>query len=233
MNPSPPFFSTAPPAGVVYGELSMPKIAIVEDNRVIRDSLETLVAELPGYRCVCSCGSAEEALRAVPDSAPDIVMMDIHLPNLSGIECTTRLKELFPQLQILMLTVYEDEDKIFRALQAGASGYILKRRGADEIVDALEELRQGGAPMTSAIARKVVASFRSKPATETNSPHLSRRETEILECLTRGLANKEIADELKISVATTRWHLKQIYEKLHVRSRTEAAMKFVGAQPRA
>jgi DNA-binding NarL/FixJ family response regulator len=224
-----PGFSPARPGGVVYGELRMPRIAIVEDNRVIRESLEKLVNELPGYRCVCACDSAEDALREIPRHTPDIVMMDIHLPNMSGIQCAAGLKERFPELQILMLTVYEDEDKIFRALQAGASGYILKRNGTDEIIEALEELRQGGAPMTSAIARKVVASFRSKP-TAAAMPHLSRRETEILDCLTRGLANKEIADQLNISVATTRWHLKQIYEKLHVRSRTEAAMKFVGAQ---
>lgn len=223
-------FSAADVNEGVYLGLRMPKIVIVEDNRVIRDGLEKLVNELPGYRCVCACGSAEEALRDVPKHEPDIVMMDIHLPNMSGIQCASHLKARFPNLQILMLTVYEDEDKIFRALQAGASGYILKRKGTDEVVDALEELRQGGAPMTSAIARKVVASFRGEPATEGNPSNLSRRETEILDCLTRGMANKEIADELKITVATTRWHLKQIYEKLHVRSRTEAAMKFVGVQ---
>jgi DNA-binding NarL/FixJ family response regulator len=225
-------FSAARGDATVYAPLRMPKIAIVEDNRVIRGDLERLLEDLPGYRCVCSCGSAEEALRVVPKSEPDIVMMDIHLPNMSGIECTARLKEQLPNLQILMLTVYEDEEKIFRALQAGASGYILKRNGTQEIVGALEELREGGAPMTSAIARKVVASFRSRPAAEPTTTQLSRRETEILDCLTKGLANKEIAEALSISVATVRWHLKQIYEKLHVRSRTEAAMKFVSTQPK-
>jgi DNA-binding NarL/FixJ family response regulator len=206
----------------------MPKIAIVEDNSVIRDSLQKMVSELPGYSCVCASGSAEEALRQIPRTEPDIVLMDIHLPNLSGIECAARLKAAMPKLQILMLTVYEDEEKIFQALKAGASGYILKRSGLKEIAHALEELRQGGAPMTSAIARKVVESFRQKSEERSPETELSRRETEILDCLSKGYSNKEISDRLSITVDTVRWHLKQIYEKLHVRSRTEAAVKFLG-----
>ena len=208
----------------VYAAPAMTAIGIVEDNPTIRAGLEELVARLKGCRCVGSFGSAEEALRKLPALKPELVLMDIHLPNLSGIECTARLKALLPDVRVLMLTVYEDETKIFQALKAGASGYILKRTGKKEIVEAINELRQGGAPMTSAIARKVVESFRESPPKEETK--LTRRETEILDCLARGFSNKEIAQQLSLSVETVGWHLKQIYEKLHVHCRTEAAMKF-------
>ena len=194
----------------VYAVLPLNRIAIVEDKAVIRAGLEKLVGEMPGCSCVCACGSAEEALQKLPRLLPDIVIMDIHLPNLSGIECTLRLKELLPKVQILMLTVYEDEEKIFSALKAGASGYLLKRSSREEITAALEELRRGGAPMTSAIARRVVDSFRARPADSPAEANLSRREVEILNCLARGDSNKEIASQLSLATATVRWHLKQI-----------------------
>ena len=206
----------------------MSRIAIVEDKAVIRNGLEKLVGEMPGCSCVCACGSAEEALRQLPRLQPDIVIMDVHLPNLSGIECTARLKELLPKLLVLMLTVYEDEEKIFSALKAGASGYLLKRSGREEIIGAIEELRRGGAPMTSAIARRVVDSFRARPADSTPETSLSRRELEILNCLSRGDSNKEIAGKLALATDTVRWHLQRIYEKLHVHGRTEAAVKYLG-----
>ncbi len=203
-------------------------IGIVEDNATIRGGLEQLVSKLDGCRCIGAFSSAEEALRKLPALKPEVVLMDIHLPNLSGIECTARLKGLLPDVRVLMLTVYEDETKIFQALRAGASGYILKRTGKAEIIAAIEELRHGGAPMTSAIARKVVESFRESPPRE--ELNLTRREAEILDCLARGFANKEIAEQLCLSIETVGWHLKQIYEKLHVHSRTEAAIKFLGSK---
>jgi DNA-binding NarL/FixJ family response regulator len=212
----------------ICGILScMNKIAIVEDKSVIRAGFQKLVGELPGCVCVGAFASAEEALRLLPALQPDIVIMDIHLPNLSGIECTARLKALLPKVRILMVTVYEDEEKIFSALKAGASGYILKRSGPEEIIEAIQELRRGGAPMTSAIARRVVESFLVKPAGLPAEADLSRRELEILECLARGDSNKKIAQHLSISPDTVRWHLQRIYDKLHVQGRTEAAVKFL------
>lgn len=206
----------------------MTRIAIVEDNHTVRASLAELAESIPDCECVGTCASGEEALRLIPKLQPDLVMMDIHLPNLSGIECTAKLKQQMPDLRVLILTVYEDGDKIFDALKAGASGYILKRSKPQDIVDAIREILAGGAPMTPEIALKVVESFRRKAAAPEVTTELSRRETEVLQALTRGLSNKEIADVLSVGVETVRWHLKQIYEKLHVRCRTEAALKFLG-----
>ena len=206
----------------------MPNIAIVEDNHVVRAGLVELVSSLPDCACVGAFDNGEEALRFIPRLKPDLVMMDIHLPNLSGIECTLKLKETMPDLSVLILTVYEDEEKIFQALQAGASGYILKRSRPSEVARVVLEMLDGGAPMTSTIARKVVASFRKAPAgMDSGKAGLSRREIEVLQNLSRGASNKMIADELCITVETVRWHLKQIYEKLHVHGRTEAAVKFL------
>ncbi len=219
---------SAPPTSPVYPLPSMTKIGIVEDNPTIRSGLEELVTGLKDCRCIGAFGSAEEALRRLPALKPELVLMDIHLPNLSGIECTARLKGLLPDVGILMLTVYEDEAKIFQALKAGANGYILKRTGRREIVEAINELRRGGAPMTSAIARKVVDSFRESPPKEESN--LTRRQTEILDCLARGFSNKEIAAQLSLSVDTVGSHLKEIYEKLRVHTRTAAALKFLGSK---
>lgn len=209
----------------------MPEIAIVEDNHTIRAALVELVNSIPGCHCIADFDTGEEALKSIPRLKPDLVMMDIHLPNLSGIECTLQLKESLPELAVLILTVYEDEDKIFQALQAGASGYILKRSHPNDIVRALHEMLAGGAPMTPTIARKVVDSL-SRAARTRRSPEesLSRRETEVLESLTKGSSNKEIAEELNITVDTIRWHLKQIYHKFHVHGRTEAAIKYLKLQ---
>jgi len=206
----------------------MNRIAIVEDNTTVRASLAELVESIPGCECVGTFASGEEGIRLIPKLTPDLVMMDIHLPNLSGIECTAKLKQLLPDLRVLILTVYEDGDKIFDALKAGASGYILKRSKPQDIIDAIREILAGGAPMTPEIALKVVESFRKAAAAPAETVSLSRRETEVLQGLAKGLANKEIADELSVGVETVRWHLKQIYEKLHVRCRTEAALKFLG-----
>ncbi|MBI1842790.1 MAG: response regulator transcription factor [Verrucomicrobia bacterium] len=204
----------------------MTKIAIVEDNRVIRESLSEFVDADDDCQCVCACATAEEALRVIPKQRPDIVLMDIQLPNISGIECTAQLKQLLPAVQIIMVTVYEDTDRIYKALRAGACGYLLKRCSPEELISAIREVQQGGAPMSREIARKVIASFQESITATAEVEDLSPREREILELLAQGLANKEIAQRVGVSDGTVRWHLRHVYNKLHVRSRTEAALKF-------
>jgi DNA-binding NarL/FixJ family response regulator len=206
----------------------MNRIAIVEDNITVRSVLSELIGSIAGCECIATFASGEEGLRLIPKLKPDLVMMDINLPKISGIECTARLKAQMPHLRVLILTVYEDGEKIFDALKAGASGYILKRSKPQDIIDAIRVILDGGAPMTPEIALKVVESFRKPAVPQTDG--LSKRETEVLQALSKGLSNKEIADELSLTVETIRWHLKQIYEKLHVRCRTEAALKFLGMQ---
>ncbi|HWX20444.1 MAG TPA: response regulator transcription factor [Candidatus Binatia bacterium] len=202
-------------------------IAIVEDNADFRASLARYLNEAPGHRCVCTCSTSEEALQKIPRLVPDVVLMDIHLPNMSGVDCTRHLKELCPSLQILILTVYEDNERVFGALKAGASGYLLKRSDPADILHAIQEVKQGGAPMSSQIARRVVQSFRESPIGAVKDQKLSQREEEILQHLSKGYSTKEIADRLSVSVNTVRTHLQHIYEKLHVRSRTEAVVKFL------
>jgi DNA-binding NarL/FixJ family response regulator len=157
---------------------------------------------------------------------PEIVLMDIQLPNHSGIECTAQLKQLLPAVHIIMVTVYEDTERIFKALRAGACGYLLKRCTPEELISAVHEVKQGGAPMSREIARKVIASFRSPVTASAEVGELSPREREILELLAQGFANKEIARRVGVNDGTVRWHLRHVYDKLHVRSRTEAALKF-------
>lgn len=205
----------------------MTYVAIVEDNNDFRDSLARYLDEAPGYRCVCACSTAEEALQRIPGARPDVVLMDIHLPNLSGVDCTRQLKELFPALSILILTVYEDNERIFSALKAGANGYLLKRADPADILRAIQDVRLGGAPMSNQIARRVVQSFQENPADTAKVEGLTRREEEILQDLAKGYSTKEIADRQSVSVNTVRTHLKHIYDKLHVRSRTEAVVKFL------
>lgn len=198
---------------------------------MIRESLVEFVQADPECRCVCVCSTAEEALAAIPRHQPDIVLMDIQLPNLSGIECTAQLKRMLPALQIIMVTVYEDTERIFKALRAGACGYLLKRYTPEELVSAIREVRQGGAPMSRDIARKVIASFQEPLAAAAEMEGLSPREREILELLAQGFPNKEIAQRVGVNDGTVRWHLRHVYDKLHVRSRTEAALKFRSAKP--
>ncbi|MGN6552205.1 MAG: response regulator, partial [Verrucomicrobiota bacterium] len=202
----------------------MTTVAIVEDNATIRQTLAEWIDETPGYRCVGACETAEQALVTIPNLAPDVVLMDIQLPNLSGSACTVRLRELLPEVQIIIVTVYRDYDKIFKALQAGACGYLLKRSNQEELIHAIAEVRSGGAPMSSEIARRLVESYQQIPASEPQA--ISRREEEILNLLCQGFSNKEIGDKLSVSIETVRSHLKRIYDRLHVRSRTEAAMKY-------
>ena len=215
------------PGAVASGvDPRMTTVAIVEDNSVIRQSLAKWLNETRGHKCVCVCSTAEEAIVQVPHAAPDVVLMDIQLPNLSGIACTSRLRQLLPNVHVIMFTVYRDYEKIFQALKAGACGYLLKRSSKPEILHAIAEVRSGGAPMSSEIARLVVESFRQTAASGGEAENLSRREEEILDQLCQGLSNKEIAEHLSLGVETIRTHLKRIYDKLHVRSRTEAALKY-------
>jgi len=208
----------------------MTRIAIVEDNKTIRESLAEFVQADPEFSCVCVCGSGAEALKTIPKHQPDIVLMDIQLPDISGIECTAQLKQLLPSVQIIMVTVYEDTERIFRALRAGASGYLLKRDTPEELIAAIREVQQGGAPMSREIARKVIASFKEPLTAAAEVEDLTPREREILELLADGFPNKEIADRVGVSDGTVRWHLRHVYDKLHVRSRTEAALKFRSAK---
>ncbi|MGH7942281.1 MAG: response regulator [Limisphaerales bacterium] len=204
----------------------MTKIAIVEDNEVIRESLMEFVQADPECRCVCACATAEEALKIIPKYEPEIVLMDIQLPNMSGIDCISQLKRLLPSVQIIMVTVYEDTERIFKALRMGACGYLLKRCSPEELMAAIREVRQGGAPMSREIARKVIVSFQEPVKAAAEVEDLSPRELEILELLAGGYPNKTIADRLGLTDGTVRWHLRHVYHKLHVRSRTEAALKF-------
>ncbi|WP_035601524.1 response regulator transcription factor [Haloferula sp. BvORR071] len=203
-------------------------VAIVEDNAALGNGLRKIVESAPDCRCVGVWTSAEDALKKIDAFRPHVVLMDINLPGMSGIEATARVKQHLPEVQVIMVTVYRDHDKIFAALKAGASGYLLKRSTPADVRDAIRDVRSGGAPMSAEIARRVVEAFHQPIKTEpaADEVKLSKRETEILELLCEGLANKEIADRLDISVETVRVHLKHVYEKLHVRSRTEAAMKF-------
>ena len=213
-------------APTVSGSL-MTRVAIVEDNTTLRHYLAELINSTPGHSCVCSCPTAEVALKEIPKIKPDVVLMDIHLPGESGIACTARLRETMPNLQVIMLTVYKDIKMIFQALKVGACGYVLKRSDEKEILSAIAEVRAGGAPMTSEIARMVVRSFMEKTVTKAETDGLSEREMEILVLLAEGLSNKEIGSRLHISFTTVRTHLMHIYEKLHVRCRTEAAAKYL------
>lgn len=196
----------------------------------MREMLIELVNGAPGYRCVCACSTSKEALIEVPKHHPDVALMDIHLPDESGINCTARLTEKMPELQVIMVTVYQDINLIFQALKAGACGYILKRFRPEEILQAIAEVRAGGAPMTSEIARMVVQSFRAP--TVVPDVGLTAREAEILELLAEGLSNKEIAHKKSIAAGTVRNHLASIFKKLHVRCRSEATAKYFRTKQR-
>ncbi len=205
-------------------------VAIVEDLDDIRNGLSLLVNGSPGFHCVGSFRNGEEGLAEVPKLNPDIVLMDIDMPKMNGIECILQLKQKLPALQIMMLTVFEDDEKIFQSLQAGASGYLLKKTPPAKLLEAIQELHTGGSPMSSQIARKVVDAFKKMGESKRETENLSAREQEILSYLAKGFRYKEIADALFISVETVRTHLRNIYEKLQVRSRTEAVLKYLNKQ---
>jgi len=205
-------------------------VVIVEDNRAVRENLTALINTDDRLRLLGAFGSAEMALREIPALRPTLAVMDINLPRMDGIECVGRLKLLVPDLSVLMLTVYEDDDSVFRALKAGASGYLVKRDAAEKLLLALQEVQQGGAPMSAHIARQVVRFFQRTETPAAESDRLSPREAEILNLLVQGLILKEAADQLGIGLETVRTHVNHIYLKLHVRSRTEAIVKYLRQQ---
>ena len=207
-------------------------IAIVEDNDHVRTALEDLIRETKGCRWVGSSANGEQALENIPKQRPHVVVMDLELPGISGIDCTARLKGAMPELQILVLTVFRDGDQIFRALEAGASGYLLKRSFPREIIRAIREVSRGGAPMSAEIARKVVDSFHRPSPANSTLPKLTPRESEIIALLAGGFASKEIASRLGIAYDTVCGHITTIYRKLHVRCRTEAVVMYLNRRDR-
>lgn len=206
-------------------------VSIVEDNDKLRGTLAKVIERAEGFRLVSDYGSAEDALAGLPKVKPDVVLMDINLPGMNGVECVRQLKVVLPGTQVMMLTVYEDTENIFNALAAGASGYMLKRTPAKELLEAIREVNRGGSPMTTHIARKVVLSFQKTAAAAPKAPdelsELSEREQQVLDLLAQGLIYKEIADKLAISYETVHTYIRRIYEKLQVRTRTEAVAKFL------
>jgi DNA-binding NarL/FixJ family response regulator len=202
-------------------------ISIVEDNDQLRGTLARLINREEGFRCVSQYGTAEAALEALPTDKPDVVLMDINLPGMNGVECVRRLKQVMPGTQVVMLTAYEDTENIFAALAAGANGYLLKRAPRAELLDALREVCRGGSPMTTHIARKVVQSFQKAGVSSQPTENLSTREQEVLDYLSQGFLYKEIAEKLGISYETVHTYVRRIYEKLQVRTRTEAVAKFL------
>jgi len=203
------------------------RVSIIEDDAWIRENLGERVRQTQGFACVGAYRTGEEALAQLPALAPDVILMDINLPKMNGIECVRQLKALLPSAQVLMLTVYEDSDKIFNSLLAGASGYLLKRTPQAEILDAIAEVHRGNSPMTGHIARKVVQYFNQRGGFGTEVEKLSQREREVLEHLAQGMPYKEIASLLSVSLDTVRVHIKGIYGKLHVHSRGEAVAKYL------
>jgi DNA-binding NarL/FixJ family response regulator len=207
------------------------RVAVVEDEPQVREGFRLLIDRSGRCACVAAFGSAEEALARLPSLEADVVLMDIQLPGMSGIECIRALKSRQPGLQIMMLTVFEDHDRIFQSLAAGASGYLLKQTPPGKLLEAIAELHRGGAPMSTQIARRVVETFQQPVPNAGATARLSPREREIIERLGQGYLYKEIADQLGISVETVRTHIHNTYEKLHVRTRTEAVMKVYGRKP--
>ncbi len=202
-------------------------VSIVEDNDQLRGTLARLINREEGFRCVSHYPNAEAALEALPTDKPNVVLMDINLPGMNGVECVRKLKQAAPATQVIMLTAYEDTENIFNALAAGANGYLLKRAPRAELLDALREVCRGGSPMTTHIARKVVQSFQKAGVSPQPTENLSAREQEVLDFLSQGFLYKEIAEKLGISYETVHTYVRRIYEKLQVRTRTEAVAKFL------
>jgi DNA-binding NarL/FixJ family response regulator len=202
-------------------------IAIVEDDEEIRADFSLRIAQNPSFSVLGSYPDAESALAELPRLKPDVVLMDINLPRMDGVDCVRKLKIKMPDVQFMMLTVYEDGDRLFKSLMAGASGYLLKRTPAEKLMAAIQEVYNGGAPMTPEVARRVVQYFQRIPDSSSNLTSLTSRETDVLEQLSKGYLYKEIVTNLGISFGTLHSHISKIYEKLHVHSRTEAVLKFL------
>jgi DNA-binding NarL/FixJ family response regulator len=206
------------------------KVAIVEDKPGVRENWARLINSAEGFSCTLTYASGEAALKSLPANQPDVVLMDIHLPGISGIACTARLKQLLPSTQVLIVTVYDDAEKIFEALKAGASGYLLKTTPPTELLQAIRDITRGGAPMTGEIARKVIEAFRQPAPAASVTTNLTPRETECLRFLSQGFSNKEIAVKMDVTADTVHAHLKSVFEKLHVRSRVEAAAAYLQSE---
>jgi DNA-binding NarL/FixJ family response regulator len=203
------------------------KVSIVEDDREICEGMAFLINNSEKAQCISTHNSAEEAIKVIPALKPDVILMDIKLPQMSGINCTKKLKQLLPDVQILMLTMYEDTDLVFNSILAGASGYLVKRTPPAKILEAIEEISSGASPVSGRIARKMVEHFRNMKRSAPELENLSKREQEVLELLAKGYRYKEIADVLSIGFDTVRSHLRSIYDKLHVHTRTEAVAKYL------
>lgn len=207
------------------------RVAIVDDDGRFRECLANWINAEPGFACVAACVSSEQALEQLPAAAPNVVLMDMHLPSRSGIECVATLRSRAPQIQVIMLTIEENSERVFESLKAGAVGYLVKHTPPAQILEAIRELFRGGAPMSSHIARQVVVAFRQPPAAGTQDLPVSPREAQLLQLLAKGYRSKEIADEMDIAISTVNTHIRHIYEKLHVRSRAEAVAR-LPAKPR-
>jgi DNA-binding NarL/FixJ family response regulator len=203
-------------------------VSLVEDNRGMRESFTALLNQAPGLRCVSSYATGEDAVIGIPQDQPDVALVDIHLPGMNGIECVARLKQLLPALEILMLTRYEKSDTIFASLRAGASGYLVKDTPSVELIQAVEQVHAGGAPLSMQVASKVVTYFQQIKKPSSDLERLTPREQELLESLAKGYSYRELADTLGISINTARAHLHAIYRKLHVNSGTQAVVKYFG-----
>lgn len=208
------------------------KVSIVDDNEEIRTSLAALIRRAPNLKLIGEYPNAETALKEIPAKAPDVVLMDINLPGMNGVECVRQLKAALPKVQVLMLTVYEDSDSLFNSFKAGASGYLLKRTASARLLEAIHEVNTGGSPMTPQIARRMVQFFNVPPQNKEDSSlaRLTAGEREFLDQLANGYAYKEIADRMKISIDTVRSYVRTVYEKLHVHSRTEAVVKYLRSE---
>lgn len=204
------------------------QVAVVDDAAAVRDGLSRILNASPGFECLCSCATAEEAIRTIPVKHPDVVLMDINLPGQSGIECVRKLKELLPTVQIVMLTIEEDSRRVFDSLAAGATGYLVKNVESASILAAIAEVHRGGSPMSSQVARMLVKSFVKHGPASSQVEQLTTREQEILGLIAKGYRTKEVADVLRISSLTVESHLRNIYDKLHVRSRAGAVAMFLG-----
>ena len=210
----------------------MIKVAIVEDDKRFRQSLRQVIESKSGLACIGEYATGADAIEKIPRDLPEVVLMDLNLPDFSGAEITSRLKAQLPDISVVVLTVYNDAEHIFKALRAGARGYLLKQATAGEILAAITEAHRGGAPMTSEIARKVIAAFHEPAPAPAPTETLAPREMEILQLVANGYANKEVADKLMITLSTVCWYLNEIYKKLHVQSRVQAVNKLRQSAPR-